>query len=260
MKIITSIEKNFFAIGRYWGNLNGSFVPAPAIYAMSSGIPTDDLNWVWNEKPLTRENGKTIDQIKNYYEQLSLPFWWWVYPTGQSPLTEKMLQSAGLHFFKAMPCLAADLSAQALPAGGSSDLEIKLVRDKNDLSLWENTSFAGFDIEDYSRKQYKKFIASFDISSGSPQQLLLACWEGNPAATALLFFYQDTAGIYFVSTLPGYRRKGIGLTVTLAAMQYAKVAGFKLIILQSSELGLNIYKEAGFQEYCCANIYSCPTF
>ena len=258
MKIIKLIEKNFFAVGRYWGKLSGGLIAAKSMHAMSSGIPTDDLNWAWNERPLTSEGIKGIKRIKNYYEQLSLPFWWWVYPSGQSPFIKKMMENEGLHFIRTMPCLAADLSALTLPMSSPAVIDIALVQGKKDLDLWEKISFAGFEMDGASQKQYQKFVASFDMQAASPQKLLLACFEGKPAATALLFFSQDAAGIYFVATLPAFRKRGVGLAVTLAAMQHAKQAGFQYIILQSSEAGLNVYKQAGFQEYCGADIYG-PT-
>jgi ribosomal protein S18 acetylase RimI-like enzyme len=129
------------------------------------------------------------------------------------------------------------------------------VKSKPDLHLWGEISFAGFEMDRYTQKQYNNFIASFDISNKSPQKLFIARFGGVLVASALLFFYQNTAGIYFVSTLPAYRRKGIGLALTLATMHYAEQSGSKYCILQSSESGSNVYKQAGFREYCRADIY-----
>jgi ribosomal protein S18 acetylase RimI-like enzyme len=259
MTLIKALQENFFATGRYWGNLNSSFTGTQAIYAMSTGILSADLNWVWNEKPLTIENASEISQIKNYYEQLALPFWWWVYPSGQSLLTKAMLEGAGFHFLTAIPCLAADLSGLTVDTGSPSAITISLVENNKDLACWEEISFAGFAMDVTAQKQYHNFVVSFNICSASPLKLSLAYFDGKPVATALLFFYKDTAGIYFVSTLPAYRRRGIGLSLTQATMQYAQRTAAKYIILQSSDAGLKVYKQAGFKEYCRADVYSLAT-
>jgi GNAT superfamily N-acetyltransferase len=255
MPFINALQENFFAIGRYWGRFNPSVTVKNSIYTMSTGIPSADLNWAWNEKPLMIEDIAEVSSIKNHYRQLDLPFWWWVYPCGKSPLAKETLQDAGFSFLTAIPCLAVDLSTFIPDVGNSTDIAVSLVRNIKDLSLWEETSFTGFTMDNPSQKQYHNFVASFDISSTSPQKLFLAYTDEKPVATALLFFHKNTAGIYFVSTLSAYRRKGIGLAITRAAMQYAKQAGFKYCILQSSDSGLNVYKQAGFKEYCNADIY-----
>jgi GNAT superfamily N-acetyltransferase len=255
MQPIIAIQNNFFAIGRYWGGFNSGIISARSIQAMNTGIKTADLNWAWNEQPLTTDSAKQINKIKDYYKKLALPFWWWVYPSGQSPAIREMLPAQGIKFLAAIPCMAADLSSRKVKQGAPSTIAVSSVENKTDLHLWEKISFAGFEMESDTEAQYHNFITSFDISSKSPQKLFIARFDGVPVASALLFFYQDTAGIYFVSTFPAYRQKGIGLALTLATMHYAQQSGFKYCILQSSESGLNVYKQAGFKEHCHADIY-----
>jgi GNAT superfamily N-acetyltransferase len=259
MNIIKAIEENFFAIGRYWGSLNSSMIDRHSIRSMSSGIPTADLNWIWNEKPIMAKDAREITQIKKYYKELALPFWWWVYPSGKSSSLMKTLREHGFHFVDAIPCLAVSLSTLSMEACISAQVAVSVVSNKKDLNLWEKISFTGFEMDATAKRQYRRFVESFDITLESPQKLFLAYFAGEPVGTALSFFHDDTAGIYFVSTLPNDRRRGIGLAVTLAAMRYAKQFGFNYCVLQASESGLKVYKRAGFKEYCRADIYSLAT-
>jgi GNAT superfamily N-acetyltransferase len=259
MNLIKAIEENFSATGRYWGSFSSSFTKTKAISAMSTGIPTADLNWVWNEKPLTIESAGKISSIKDNYRKLDLPFWWWVYPCGQSSLTKTRGEGAGLILLRAIPCVAGYLPAPTVKAGGSSAITVSLVKSSKDLSRWEEVSFDGFEMDGPEQTQYHNFVASFDITAASPQKLFLAYFEEEPVATALLFLHKETAGIYFVSTRPVYRRRGIGLALTKASMQYARRAGYKYSILQSSPAGLRVYIQAGFKEYCRADVYSLET-
>ena len=226
---------------------------------MNTGIAIADLNWVWNEKPLTNDNTKSIADIKEIYKKLNLRFWWWIYPGGQSSKTRALLQNAGLRLIEKIPCMAADLNNSALEKQIPDNITIFPVKDKKDLLIWEDTSFHGFEMPERVRVQYSAFVSSFDLGNQSPQKLFLAYFDGKPVATSLLFVHNNTAGIYYVSTLPSYRNKGLGLLITLAAMQAAKKSGFKNVILQASKFGVNVYKRAGFKEYCYAHVYRFKT-
>jgi GNAT superfamily N-acetyltransferase len=248
---IKNIEEIFFAVSRYWGSLNSSLKRIEPIYAMHTGVAISDINWVWNEKPLKKDDAQAITQIKEYYKNLNLRFWWWVYPRGQSPETARMLQDAGLRLIAKVPCMAADLNNSLSDAKFSENISVIEVKDKSDLFFWKDVSFHGFEMPQRAREQYDTFVASFNLGGQSPQRLFLACLDGKPVATSLLFTHGKSAGIYYVSTLPDYRNKGCGLSITQAAMQ----AGFKDIILQATPSGEKVYTRAGFKEYCRAEIY-----
>jgi GNAT superfamily N-acetyltransferase len=259
MDAVKNIEENFFAVGRYWGSLNSSLTQAESIWAMNTGVSISDFNWVWNEKPLTNDNAKSIADIKEIYKKINLRFWWWIYPRGQSSKTISLLEDAGLRLIEKVPCMAVDLNDSALEKQITDNIKISPVKDKNDLLIWADISFYGFEMPERAKEQYGAFVSSFALGDQSPQKLFLAYWEGKPVATSLLFTYNNTAGIYYVSALPAYRNKGFGLNITLAAMQAAKESGFKNVILQATPLGAKVYKRAGFKEYCHADVYRFKT-
>jgi ribosomal protein S18 acetylase RimI-like enzyme len=259
MNLIKHIEENFFAVCRYWGGLNSSLIQAGSIGAMNTGVAISDINWVWNEKPLINDDAKSIADIKDIFKKLNLRFWWWIYPRAQSPETGSILQDAGLRLIGKVPCMAADLNDSVSDKQISDNVTISSVKDKNDLLIWEDISFLGFEMPRRAREQYGAFVSSFDLGAQSPQKLFLAYCEEKPVATSLLFTHNHSAGIYYVSTLPAYRNKGFGLKITQAAMQAAKEGGFKDVILQATPLGAKVYIRAGFKEYCHAEIYKLST-
>lgn len=255
MNAIEAIEKNFFVVGRYWGSLNSSLTRNGPIWAMNTGVPISDINWVWNEKPLAKDNAKSITDIKEIYQKLNLRFWWWVYPTGQSPKTISLLYDAGLRLIEKVPCMAADLDIETMDEKIPENITISEVVDKNALQIWADISFRGFEMSPRTRDQYSSFVSSFDLKSQSPQRLFLAYLDGQAVATSLLFIHNNTAGIYYVSTLQNYRNKGLGFNITLAAMQAAKESGFRNVILQASPFGFKVYRQMGFKKYFQAEIY-----
>ena len=259
MDLIKHIEENFFAVCRYWGSLNSSLIHAGSIEAMNTGVAISDINWVWNEKPLTNDDAKSIADIKEIYKKINLRFWWWIYPCGQSPETGRILQDAGLRLIEKVPCMAADLNDLVSYKQIPDTVTISPVKDKNDLLIWEDISFHGFEMPRRAREQYGAFVSSFDLGAQSPQKLFLAYFDGKPVATSLLFTHNNSTGIYYVSTLPTFRNKGFGLKITQAAMQAAKESGIKNVILQATPLGAKVYIRVGFKECCRADIYKLST-
>ncbi len=74
-------------------------------------------------------------------------------------------------------------------------------------------------------------------------------------ATATLFLGAGVAGVYFVFTVEGARRRGIGAAVTVAALRGARRLGYGLGVLGSSEIGYGVYRRLGFAERCRIGLY-----
>jgi GNAT superfamily N-acetyltransferase len=255
MSLISVIENTFFSNYRYWGNLNDSFRDFGSIRSMKTGIDSADMNAVWSEKPLSEEDVPSIRQISNDYESEALPFWWWIFPCAKTAETIKLLEAADCSFMLSMPCLLADLNRLPDNPPGKEPVAVRCVGSKEDLALWKDISFAGFDFPLHTCTQFDRFTASFDLGADSPQKNFLAFVNGKPVATCLLFLTGEAAGIYFVTTLPGHRNKGIGLQLIRETMRRAKTAGARYASLQSSPDGLTVYEKAGFKEYCRVDVY-----
>jgi ribosomal protein S18 acetylase RimI-like enzyme len=255
MHDLDHVEKNFFAVGRYWGGLNASFRQKDELCAMHTGVAISDFNWAWNEKQLSPGSSESIEEIKEYYSKINLRFWWWLYPRGDTPQSRDLLAGAGMDLIAQIPCMAADLDIKALEEKIPAQITIAEVKSNDDLLLWADISFRGFQMPERAREQYSAFVLSFARGEKQAQRLFLAYVDRNPAATSLLFVNKETAGIYYVATLPEFRSKGLGFYVTLAAMNAAKNAGYKKIILQATPAGEKVYRRIGFQEICRAQIY-----
>lgn len=71
--------------------------------------------------------------------------------------------------------------------------------------------------------------------------------NGRPAATSTLVVTGDITGIYAVATVDDAQRHGLGTAVTWAAVDRAREWGAKAVVLQSSPMGLNVYRQIGFE-------------
>jgi ribosomal protein S18 acetylase RimI-like enzyme len=71
--------------------------------------------------------------------------------------------------------------------------------------------------------------------------------DGTPAATSTLFVHERVAGIYYVGTLPQYRKRGLGEAVTRRCVIDGFRGGCDVASLQASSEGQPIYERMGFQ-------------
>ena len=105
MSLVRIIEDTFFSVCRCWGGLQNAFDSFGPIRAMQTGIGSADLNMVWSEAPLTREDAPWVRQVQEYYERASLPYWWWVFPRAKTAETIQLLKSADYTYLLSMPCI-----------------------------------------------------------------------------------------------------------------------------------------------------------
>jgi ribosomal protein S18 acetylase RimI-like enzyme len=80
-------------------------------------------------------------------------------------------------------------------------------------------------------------------------RLAVGYLAGEPVAAAGAIRSDATLGIYAVGTVEPARRRGFGRAVTWAAIEAGVAAwGSEIAILQSSEVGVPVYRSMGFEE------------
>jgi ribosomal protein S18 acetylase RimI-like enzyme len=87
------------------------------------------------------------------------------------------------------------------------------------------------------------------LNPESSLKLFVGYFQDKPAATSALFLDENSAGVWDVTTLPQFRRKGIGMDMTLQTLFYAfDNFGRRIGILTASEDGEPVYRKIGFQK------------
>jgi GNAT superfamily N-acetyltransferase len=98
------------------------------------------------------------------------------------------------------------------------------------------------------------------LVADSRMRITVGYLDGEPVSGAAVIRSGGTIGVYAVGTIERARRRGIGRAVTWAAIE-AGVAAWQstMAILQSSEMGVPVYRSMGFVEVAGYVEYRRPT-
>jgi predicted acetyltransferase len=82
--------------------------------------------------------------------------------------------------------------------------------------------------------------------------------EGRVVATSRISIGAGVAGLYAISTLPAHRGHGYGRAMTIAALRAARTLGYRIGVLQASDLGYGVYKRLGFRDLFSYGVFVHP--
>jgi GNAT superfamily N-acetyltransferase len=167
---------------------------------------------------------------------------------------KKYLLSYGLTLNESFGAeMAADLSSMPEDVPVPTGLKIVRVEDKETLQQWIHVASIGFHVPaEYENVWYEFFVeAVFE----QPFWSYLAVLDDRPVGTSQLFLSAGVAGIYNVTCVPEARGQGIGAAITLAPLLDARAIGYRIAILQASEMGARVYRRLGFQDFGQLSVY-----
>lgn len=252
---------------------------------------TDSLVWFTTGRPyFPRFNGvlrsvlppgqdlsSLVDPVLEYFVSNHLPFFWANYPPGETPGLEEHLRAKGVlaatYSLQTMGCSLSELPANTPPP----DVEISVVRGPESLhpqpggpeslhpqpggpedqAAWLDILMEGFQEPEQTRPDFGEYMRR---TSAEPQLLFqnfLARWQGAPAATASLLRAHRAAGLYHVTTLPAFRRRGLGKAITLSVMQTARQMGYDRMVLLATPDGYPLYQGLGYTDVASLDLFVC---
>jgi len=195
-----------------------------------------------------------IAEIVAAYDELPAPFLWWRAPDhGPADLAERLERA---HVFPVgnSPAMAMDLAQLGPRPETAPGFDVRGVRDAPGLREYISVLAADPSPEGvppmHSPEKTERRV-SFVVPSlaQEPAPLRLVGYvEGRPVATARLSLAGGAAGIYSVATLLEHRGHGYGAAITHDALARGRDLGYRVAVLQASEMGYGIYRRLGFED------------
>ena len=185
------------------------------------------------------------------------PFTWWLSPMQPVEAWQARLAPFGFRLDRDTPGMAVPLSALPERVTAPDGLIITPVTDDAALRAWTHTFIIGYELPHTWEHDFYELMAGLGLDG--PVRNYLGYLDGEAVATATLFTGAGVAGIFDVSTVPAARGHGIGAALTLTPLLDARARGYQAGVLQSSDMGFNVYRRLGFEKLCdMVHFYCCP--
>jgi GNAT superfamily N-acetyltransferase len=249
-----ALDANKIAFGTLLSTLPHAILhKEPGLVWFETGIPDEVCNGVLQTRLEREALPATIERILTHFQRRNFPFHWHLGPCSQPTDFGDLLEAHGIGHDEDEPGMAADLLALNEDLPVPSNLAIHPVMTKNQVHQWARTTYCGAPEEAINHM----FTAYTGLPLGpqSPLRLYVGTLNGEPVATTKLFFAAGVAYIGRVVTVHAYRRQGIGTMMTLQAAREARMAGYRIAVLNASPMGINIYRRLGFKECCVISTY-----
>jgi GNAT superfamily N-acetyltransferase len=218
------------------------------------GAMTDLQVSFFNGVGTTRmDSPEALADVVEQFKAHKRPFRWWVSPSMTPPDLAERLQAHGLRHrwdSPAMDKMLTDPEPLEFPSGVTVE-QIGAAK----MPAWIDVLLRGFNIPAEQGAIWLDAYTNGGFDPATGWRHFLAYVDGEPMGITALLLRGTLAGIYHVVTLPAARNRGVGKAVMRAALEDARISGATAAALQSSELGLPLYRSLGFREHCMLSMY-----
>jgi GNAT superfamily N-acetyltransferase len=220
-----------------------------------TGIPFPMCNLVCRAQFEPGDIDARIKTTLALFKSRHLPMLWHIGPATRPAHLGKYLIAHDLVHAGDDVGMALDLLALNEELPTPSALKIESVSDVVTLKQWFHIFALSFELPEFVGQAIFDIEASSDAWQHLPRRFYIGWLNREPVATAMLFLGAGVAGVYSIGVLPAARRQGVGMAMTLVPLCEARVIGYRIGILHSSPMGLGMYRQLGFQEYCSVSDY-----
>jgi ribosomal protein S18 acetylase RimI-like enzyme len=230
-----------------------SVVPGIEVYQaddmiriLSPGSPNRLTNTVLRCRLAAEDADAAIDETVEFFQSKGVKPYWRLCPGDLPADLEPRLIYKGFTLVDEQPAMAVDLTKLKDDLKTPEGLIIKHITDLSSMKAkhgWIRQLGTGKTLGTL----IVDFWSAFGFGPDSDWQHYLGVIGGRPVSWASVFYCTGVAGIYAVGTIPEARRQGIASAITLNALLEALKRGYKIGVLQSSQMGYNMYRRLGFE-------------
>lgn len=255
--LIHEIESNFWET---WSNFG--LAPGCALH--------DDGDTLWFETPIPiipynvvlkfhveRNINQKIDEIISCYTRRKVSFLWVVQPSTLPLDIGERLQERGLQYIETSPCMARELANLPKMPSVPDGVEVREAIEANDVNKFQELTAWRWGVPSDHRQQIQLFFERFNVGKPGTKAHMWVAWRGDVPISKVGSYHGDRSlGIYGVVTKPEERGQGLARVLMVETMKAAKKAGQKIVVLHSSPLAENLYKQLGFVTVTQFHLYA----
>jgi ribosomal protein S18 acetylase RimI-like enzyme len=252
--VTRAIEINLWEYWKLFGRLSHATLhDTPELLWVSTALPFPFLNGVVRTNLTPDTVDAAVVVTLDHFKQRNVPALWLIGPSSQPADLGRTLVAHGLSHMSEDPGMAMDLHRLNDNIPSPAGLIIERVNDATALRIW-----CGFTDQPGLADALFELGMAIGFGIERPLSHYLGWLNGKPVATASLVLGGGVVGICNVMTIPEAQRQGIGSLMTAVPLREARSMGYRIGVLQSTKMGLNVYRRLGFQEYCTISIYLWP--
>lgn len=230
----------------------------PGLLLVDSGLPTDTFNVVCRTRLRAQDADVRIAAALAHFRAKSFPFAWWVGPGAMPEDLDARLTAHGLVRAEEEQGMAMDLSQLPARLSLPPGVSVRRVSTERELADFARVVASNWEPLDTNVQDFYARTARVSLTPDSPVRFFLGLLDGEPVATSECHLSHGVAGLYSVSTLKAFRRRGLGAALTLAPLLDAREAGYRTATLQASTEGQGVYARLGFEPRGVFRVYQ-PT-
>lgn len=221
----------------------------------STGLPVPLLNLALGcdfTNNVTMDDA--IESIKNTFAERNVPWYWWIRAKPQPENIAEQLGRHGIVFDRPpLPVMAAELPRMLPPV--PRNIRVWQASTRPDLEAASLIRRVAFRFAEGVALDYFEAMED-DWLRGDPARLFLASVDDRPPASiGALIMGEGIPGVYVMSTLPEWRRKGLGKAILTRILQEAMQGGHNIIVLTASRFGYPLYQQFGFEHIFDYSLY-----
>lgn len=253
--ITRAIETNLFELYRTIATSSGRPLYAGPFVSWINCAPSRWPNTIFAANFSAEDADERIRFVKDHIRDGSAPNNWSTGPSTRPADLETRLAREGFERTWTTAGMGMELFELKSDFEKPRGLEVEIVSDDRALRDWARVVALGlFGCAESEVDNFYMLMKT--VADCDRLELYLARQDGQPAGSATSYFSSDgIVGIYHVATLPEFRRRGIGRSVTLAPLLTPRALGARAAILQATAAGESVYRQLGFRTICALGRY-----
>jgi ribosomal protein S18 acetylase RimI-like enzyme len=208
-----------------------------------TGVDSNDYNGVVWTRLSPAEADQLVPKLVEMFHSSHVPALWHLDPASQPADLAQRLDHLGCRPLSSGVCMVAALDSLPQTIQLAEGLRVQRVTTERDLDTWLDVWMHN---DDEPRQPREQLYRSLGLSATQPLRHYLARLDGEPVGVSQLFLGRRAAGLYCVSVLPAFRRRGIGTALTLTPFHDAQREGYIHGVLGPSPEGQPLYAQLGF--------------